>query len=596
LKHAHGEREHFRRDMEAKGEETIAWLEANNKKGIVLSGRPYHIDPEINHGLDNVITSLGMAVLTEDSIAHLASEDNQSENYRVLDQWKYHSRLYRAAEVVSRTDCLELVQLTSFGCGLDAVTSEQTQELLESKGDIYTLIKIDEVNNLGAVRIRMRSLKAAMEERDKNHVKPENHSLSGRVPFTKEMRKRHTLLAPQMSPIHFDLIAEVLNSSGYNVEVLPSVDAKAVEAGLSYVNNDACYPSILTTGQIMAALQSGKYDLDNVSVLMTQTGGPCRASNYVGFIRKALKEAGMEQIPVISVNLVGLEENPGFRVTPQMGRKALIAMVYGDLFQRVLYATRPYEKVPGSADALYDKWRAVVKADIVNPSLGTFKRNVQNIVDEFDNLPRVRRNIPKVAIVGEILVKYHPTANNNLVKVLEKEGAQVVAPDLLDFFLYCCYNQVYKHDVLSGSGIAKHNGKLGIRIIEHYRKNMKLILKKSVHFSAPSTIQEKALKAEELIALGNQGGEGWFLTAEMMELIENGVENIVCVQPFACLPNHVMGKGMIKPIRKRYPKANIAPIDYDPGDSEVNQINRIKLMMATARKNLNAPKEKENKA
>ena len=568
--------------------------EALKRKGIVLAGRPYHVDPEINHGLDNVITSLGMAVLTEDSVAALASSKSE-QPLRVLDQWKYHSRLYRAAEFVTEHNELALVQLTSFGCGLDAVTSEQTQEILEHKGKIYTLIKIDEVSNLGAIRIRLRSLKAALLERDAHHIKVPGKSLTKRVPFTKEMRKKHTILCPQMSPIHFDLFSTAMNASGYNFEVLPAVDQKAVDAGLSYVNNDACYPSILTVGQIMAALQSGKYDLNNVSVIMSQTGGPCRASNYVGFIRKALKEAGMEQVPVVSINTVGLEDNPGFSITPAMAYRIVIAAVYGDLFQRVLYATRPYEKVKGSANALYEKWRQKVRPNIIRPRARVFKKNVQDIVREFDQLPRVDKTIPKVGIVGEILVKYHPTANNNLVKVLEKEGCQVVSPDIIDFFLYCSYNAIYKHDVLSGTAKAKRINELVIKVVEHYRKNMKQALNESRHFSAPSTIEKKAEKADELISLGNQGGEGWFLTAEMMELIESGVENIVCVQPFACLPNHVMGKGMIKPIRRRYPYANIAPIDYDPGASEVNQINRIKLMVETAWKNLEK-KEKRKQA
>lgn len=586
LKIALGEKDRYREDLRQKGEETIEWLKKHNKKGIVLAGRPYHVDPEINHGLDNIITSLGMAVLTEDSIAHLATQ-HEEEDFRVLDQWKYHSRLYKAAEVVTQYDFLELVQLTSFGCGLDAVTSEQTQEILESKGNIYTLIKIDEVNNLGAVRIRMRSLKAAMEEREKNCIMLPDEKLPEKVVFTKEMRKRHTILVPQMSPIHFQFIQDAMKVCGYNIEVLPSVDDKAVDEGLTYVNNDACYPSILTTGQIMAALKSGKYDLDNVSVMMTQTGGPCRASNYVGFIRKALKEAGMEQIPVISLNLVGLESNPGFKLTLSMANRILMGGVYGDLFQRLLYATKPYEQVPGSTMALYNKWVERAKKNLLHPKWSVFKKNVEQIIEEFDALPRVDKKIPKVAIVGEILVKYHPTANNNLVEVLEQEGAEVVVPDILDFLLYCCYNAIYKYEYLSGTKKGKLGGQAGIKLIEHYRKHMKKCLNASKHFSAPSTIEVKAEKAKELIALGNQGGEGWFLTAEMMQLIEEGVENIVCVQPFACLPNHVMGKGMIKPIRRRYPKANIAPIDYDPGASEVNQINRIKLMMETAWKNLN---------
>lgn len=583
------EKDRFREDIQKKGEETIAYLKETGQKGIVLAGRPYHVDPEVNHGLDNIITGLDMAVLTEDAIAHLY-DVKDDEQFRVLDQWKYHSRLYKAANVVNQHDFLELVQITSFGCGLDAVTSEQTQEILESCGNIYTMIKIDEVNNLGAIRIRMRSLKAAMIEREKKHITIAPTPLSKRVIFTRAMKKKHTILAPQMSPIHFDFIQEAMEYQGYKLEIMPSVDNAAIEEGLTYVNNDACYPTIITTGQIMHALKSGKYDLENVSVLMTQTGGPCRASNYVAFIRKALESAGMPQIPVISLSAIGLEKNPGFKLSLPLISRLLMGMVYGDLLQRVTSATRPYELHSGSTEDLYQYWRKKVKENMKNGSLRDYKENVRNIVKEFDILPRAEKKLPKVAIVGEILVKYHPTANNNLQQVLEAEGAEVVMPDLMDFFLYCCYNQVFKYEELSGRRRSMKSAKLIIKFLEFTRKNMKIALKESIHFTSPSTIEKKAAKAKELISLGNQGGEGWFLTAEMMELIEDGVENIVCVQPFACLPNHVMGKGMIKPIRQKYPMSNIAPIDYDPGASEVNQLNRIKLMMGTANKNLSKKK------
>jgi len=588
LQAAELEKNEVRQDIMNKGEETIKWLKDHHKQGVVLAGRPYHLDPEINHGLDHIITSLDMAVLTEDSIAHLAEDIKGKSDLRVLDQWKYHSRLYKAAQVVTEHPELELVQLTSFGCGLDAVTTDQTQEILEDNGDIYTLIKIDEVSNLGAIRIRIRSLKAAMKERESSTNKLYKKKSDSRVVFTKEMKATHTILAPQMSPIHFQFLEPVFKASGYNLEVLPSIDSKATEEGLVHVNNDACYPSILTTGQIMLALKSGKYDLNNTSVMMSQTGGPCRASNYVGFIRKALKDADMEQVPVISVNAVGLEENPGFKVTPTFANRALIALVYGDLFQRVLYATRPYEKNEGETMALYEKWVEKVKKSLVTNPSQSFRKNIKSIVSDFDHVPRKEKARPKVAIVGEILVKYHPTANNNLIEVLEKEGAEVVAPDLLDFFLYCAYNSVYKYDKLSGSLQGKVGGQFTVWLIEKYRKNLKKYLEASQHFAAPSTIMEKAKDAETLLDLGNQGGEGWFLTGEMVGLINHGVSNIVCVQPFACLPNHVMGKGMIKPIRENFPQANIAPIDYDPGASEVNQLNRIKLMMETAWKNVEA--------
>lgn len=587
------ERIRFREDIQKKGEEALAYIRAHDVKGIVLAGRPYHVDPEIHHGIPSLIKELGMAVLTEDSISHLGKVE---DSLRVLDQWKYHTRLYAAAEYVSRNEDLEFVQLTSFGCGIDAVTSDQAQELLKETGRIYTLVKIDEGNNLGAIRIRLRSLKAAMEDRVNNDYPLREQPRVVQFPkFTKEMRREHTILVPQMSPIHFEFIEDAMGQSGYRVEVLPDVDNQAIDEGLKFVNNDACYPTILVVGQMMNALKSGRYDLNNVSLVMSQTGGPCRASNYVGILRKALHDSGMGHIPVISANLTGLESNPGFKLTLPLVNRAIMAMVYGDLFQRVVYRTRPYEIEPGSVDRLHRKWAARAKENIRKGNLVTFKNNVRNIVDAFDQIPLHDGKKPKVGIVGEILVKYHPTANNNIIKVLEEEGAEVIVPDLLDFFLYCAYNSVYKHDALIGSSKrSKTNSSRFISLIEWYRKAMKNALLKSKRFRAPSQIVHKAELAQKLIDLGNQGGEGWFLTGEMVELIEDGIENIVLVQPFACLPNHVMGKGMMKPIREKYPYANIAAIDYDPGASEVNQLNRIKLMLAVANKNMKRKARKES--
>ncbi|MBF7097099.1 2-hydroxyacyl-CoA dehydratase [Alkalibacter mobilis] len=588
---AWNERITFRKDLMKKGEETLKYIKDHGLKGVVLAGRPYHVDPEINHGIPNLIKELDMAVFTEDSVSHLGKINGP---LRVLDQWKYHTRLYAAAEFVSRNENLEFVQLTSFGCGIDAVTSDQAQDILKEKGKIYTLIKIDEGNNLGAVRIRLRSLKAAMDDRFSNdyELRPQTR-IYDYPKFTKKMKKEHTILIPQMSPIHFEFIESAMSKSGYKVEVLPDVDNMAIDEGLRNVNNDACYPTILVVGQMIKALKSGKYDLDNVSLVMSQTGGPCRASNYVGFIRKALSDNNMGHIPVISANLTGLESNPGFKVTLPLANRAIMAMVYGDLFQRVLYRTRPYEKVPGSAEKLHEKWSRKAKDNILRGNLLEFRKITKEIVKEFDRLPLNDTLKPKVGIVGEILVKYHPTANNNLIKVLEDEGAEVVVPDILDFFLYCAYNSVYKFEALDSSEKSMKNSSRFINMIEWYRKTMKKSLEESQRFRAPSRIRHKASLAEKLIDLGNQGGEGWFLTGEMMELIEDGIENIVCVQPFACLPNHVMGKGMMKPIRATYPYANIAAIDYDPGASEVNQLNRIKLMLAVANKNLN--KKTKNK-
>ena len=575
-----------RTDVEKKGEEVLQYLKDTGKHGIVLAGRPYHIDPEINHGIADMITSYGFAVLTEDSVSHLGKVERPLV---VTDQWMYHSRLYAAATFVKTQDNLDLVQLNSFGCGLDAVTTDQVSDILTRSGKIYTVLKIDEVNNLGAARIRIRSLISALRVREERRYTRNIVSSSyNRVIFTKEMKKNYTLLCPQMSPIHFELIEPAIRSFGYNLVVLQNDDKTAVDTGLKYVNNDACYPSLIVIGQIMDALLSGKYDLDHTAVLMSQTGGGCRASNYIGFIRRALEKAGMAQIPVISINANGMETNPGFTYTPSMLVKALQAVVYGDVFMRVLYATRPYEAVPGSANALHEKWKNICVKALSTKSAGmmTFVKNIRGIIHDFDNLERTNVHKPKVGIVGEILVKFSPTANNHIVELLESEGAEAVMPDLMDFLLYCFYNSNFKADNLGMKRSTAHLCNMAISLLEYMRKAARIALEKSTHFTPPSRIKDLAVMANGFVSLGNQTGEGWFLTGEMLELIKSGVNNIVCVQPFGCLPNHIVGKGVIKELRYANPKANIIAVDYDPGASEVNQLNRIKLMLSTAQKNL----------
>ena len=576
-----------REDMRRKGEETLRYLEETGKRGIVLAGRPYHVDPEINHGIPELINSYGIAVLTEDSISHLSKVDRP---LIVLDQWMYHSRLYAAANYVKTTENLDLIQLNSFGCGLDAVTTDCVNDILSNSGKIYTCLKIDEVNNLGAARIRIRSLLAAIRVREKHNIKreikPTNYN---RTIFTEEMRKNYTILCPQMSPIHFDIIAPAFRSSGYNLEVLGNDNRDAVNTGLRFVNNDACYPSLLVVGQIMDAVLSGKYDMSKTAILMSQTGGGCRASNYIGFIRRALEKAGYPDVPVISINLASLEKNPGFKFTPALVQKGLYGLVFGDIFLRCLYRMRPYEAVPGSANALHEKWKEKCIAFLSQDKMlshRTYKKMCREIIRDFDNLPILDIQKPRVGIVGEILAKFAPAANNFLVDLLESEGAEAVVPDLLDFFLYCFYNANFKHEKLGMSKKSAIYCNMGIKGLEWLRSAARDEFEKSKHFIPPARIEETAAHAEHIVSPGNQTGEGWFLTGEMIELIETGTPNIVCTQPFACLPNHIVGKGVIKELRHQYPLANIVAIDYDPGASEVNQLNRIKLMLSTAQKNL----------
>ncbi|MDF2905876.1 MAG: hypothetical protein K0R34_1197 [Herbinix sp.] len=578
------EREQYKKDIQKKGEETLAYLHANNKKGIVLCGKPYHVDPEINHGIAKLIGSYGMAVLTEDSIAHLSPLRTK---LRVVDQWVYNSRLYRAASLVAEEPCLELIQLNSFGCGLDAVTSDQIAEILADGGKLYTMLKIDEGNNLGAAKIRVRSLKAAVEEREKlsQRILP-TKEYESRPIFTRKMKQDHTILAPQMAPIHFELVQTAARACGYRMEVLPANDKTAVDEGLKYVNNDACYPAVLMIGQLVQALKSGKYDVNNTSVIITQSGGGCRATNYIAFLKLGLKQAGFSEIPVISLNTMGLDKQPGFTLSMGLINRCVMALVYGDLFMKLTNRIRPYEYFPGSAQLLYEKWMKRAKMNVEKGNRREFRGNIRRIIEEFDCIEVVNIPKPRVGIVGEILLKYHPTANNDIVTIIEQGGAEAVVPDLMDYFLYSTYNSRFRFRYLAGSKLNRSLSDIARAYIERYRNVMMEELAKSKRFLAPTPIDELAHMASSVLSLGNQTGEGWLVTAEMMEFLEQGTKNILCVQPLACLPNHITGKGMIKPLKDIFPQANIMPIDYDPGISSVNQLNRIKLMLSVALKEI----------
>lgn len=587
------ELEAYKRDVYEKGADTVAKIREKNLRGIVLAGRPYHVDPEINHGIPEMLTQLGLAVLSEESIVRLAEE---KEELRVVNQWVYHSRLYNAAEFVRNEPNIELVQLTSFGCGLDAITTDQVKEILDRHNKIYTLIKIDEINNLGAARIRARSLLAAMNERGKSEPSPRKGKVLKAPAFTKGMED-YTLLAPQMSPIHFQFLKEAFRYQGYRLEVLEELSKSGMDLGLQYVNNDACYPTLVVIGQVLEALRSGKYDTDKVAILMTQTGGGCRATNYIALMTKALADAGYPKVPIIPITASkNLEKSTGFKMTIGFLHRILMAMVYGDVLLRVYRATRPYEAVEGSTDRLYQEWVERCDASVYQGRFRDFNKNLQEIVRDFDNLERLDIRKPKIGIVGEILVKFHPFANNQVVDFLEREGAEVVVPDLLDFFLYSLYSNIFKYESLAGRKKEKTLATWSINALEVYRRSARNALRKSRNFHEQATIGSLTEGAKPILSLGNSMGEGWFLTGEMVELIDSGVENIVCVQPFGCLPNHITGKGVIKELNARYSFANIVAVDYDPGASEVNQINRLKLMLSKAYKNMEKKEAQDKEA
>ena len=794
VKAAYAEDKVFKHDVQQEGLAALAYMKEHNCRGIVLAGRPYHIDPEINHGIPETICSLGMVVLSEDSVCELqpgeklnlteflaeGEEDPRAKNangfrhvgdrkltvnkmpLRVTNQWAYHSRLYAAAHFVASYPGLELVQLNSFGCGLDAITTDQVAEILADKADVYTLLKIDEVSNLGAAKIRLRSLKAAVEERERNkskaiaavssamaadgngsalpdkrdqHVaaaptaaelearrqaqakaqsdladaeaqlsrakeqlaaaqaavkaaqskqsdlasaartaasaaapssagfrktgskaptpgrqvlldttmaanpklteavreasrraaqrdlqaavdaadgkgaKKSGHNnatmsrYAHREKFVKDMRKNYTIVGPQMSPIHMSLVEAVIRSGGYKFDILKHASRGDVETGLKYVNNDACYPAIMVIGQLIGAIQEGKYDPDHVALAITQTGGMCRATNYFGLIRKALVDAGYPQIPVIAISTQGLEDNPGFKATLPLLHRAVKSLILGDLLMKCLYRVRPYEVEKGSADKLYEQWDVIVRETLEHHGYSKtaaktpwlrkgwlpYGTLAKEIVKSFDALPL--KDIPRkvrVGVVGEILVKYQPDANNHVVDVIESQDCEAVVPGIMEFMTTRPYITDWNEKNL-GMGGNKLAYSLMRKGLDMYNAPIKAALALSNgKFRQDDPMPELVKKAAEVTSIGVQAGEGWLLTAEILDLIEQGCPNVICAQPFACLPNHVTGRGMFGKIRRLHPEANIVSIDYDPGASEANQLNRIKLMIAAAKKAHNA--------
>ena len=586
---AWAEQEKCKADYREMTKKTVSRLVAEQVPTIVLAGRPYHLDSGINHGIPELITSLGMAVLTEDGVAPLGYE---IKHLRVGDQWSYHSRLYRAAEFVSRTEGFQIVELNSFGCGLDSIVADQVKDILSAKHKIHTLLKIDEGTNLGAVTIRLRSLQSVMERSMRKHHNPEAPVETtiddipsydyDRVVFTEEMSKTYKILVPQMSPLHFQLLDPVLNSEGYDFEMLPAPTREDVEIGLKYINNDACYPAIIVVGQLMSALLSGKYDVDKTAVIISQTGGGCRATNYIGYLRKALIDAGMKQVPILSLNASDMERQPGFKLTKSFLHRMIQAVVYGDALMQCVLATRPYEINPGSADALCDYWIKKLRERITKANIFQYSKYIKNIIDDFDNLPVDKsKPRPRVGVVGEIYVKFHPSANNNINELIEKEGGEVVTSGLLDFFLYCAMDSTYRAKHLDGTWLSGFFGSLAREALELYRLPYAKAVAASKNFDPLQRMTKVAKEAAHFIDLGNQCGEGWFLTGDMIDLIEKGAKQVVCLQPFGCLPNHVSGKGMVKTLSEAYPDVRIAAIDYDPGSSAVNQANRLKLLLAT---------------
>ncbi len=595
------EDEKFKLDVQAEGERVWGFAQKNNISVIVLGGRPYHLDPEINHGIPEAILLLGQIVMTEDIAATLFDKgvangelENLQRPLRVMDQWMYHSRLYKAAAFTGQNDLVSLVQLNSFGCGLDAVTSDQIMEILRHFGDVFTLLKIDEVSNLGAAKIRLRSLlvarKARLQETTQNcnsrkKLDDDSNTYGQKYQvFTKEMKKTHTILCPQMAPVHFRLVESIFTRSNYKLKVLEKVTEEDIEVGLKYVNNDMCFPAVMVIGQLINALQSGEYDLGKTSVVMSQTGGMCRATNYISMLRMGLKMAGFGDIAVLSISTSGLEKHPGFKLGVSQLIWAFRALVLGDVLQDVVLRTRPYEKHVGEVNALYEKWNNKIRHWIDGSTRGSYKKMVHEIVADFSALEL--RDIPRkkrVGVVGEIFVKFHPDANNSVIDVIEEQGCEAVMPGIFPFMTNKLYIAKWNwSNIRRGSRRAIVGKKLAGIIAELFNRPVNKAYAKSRRFDFWPRMQQVVDYASTVTSIGVQAGEGWLLAGEIVELIHRGAPNIVCANPFACLPNHVTGRGIFQEIRRQHPSANIVSVDYDSGASKVNQLNRIKLMISAA--------------
>ncbi len=416
----------------------------------------------------------------------------------------------------------------------------------------------------------------------------------GYVVFTEEMKKTHTILAPNMLPMHFKMIGKVMSRSGYHLEVLETSGPRIAETGLKYVHNDTCYPAILVIGQFIDALQSGKYDPDKVALILFQTGGGCRASNYIHLLRKALEKADLGHVPVISLSLAGLEKHPGFQLTLPLLMRMMYAVLYGDLLMTLVNQCKPYELEKGAAQALADRWTDRLAEEMTTGGKGNYrqvKANYRRILEAFGAIPMERRDTVKVGVVGEIFVKYSPLGNNNLEQFLVDEGAEAVIPGLLDFCLYCVYNNLLDNKFYGMQKGVQLAYKTAYRYLLDKEKDLIDAICAHGRFEPPTLFTHTVELVQGTISMGVKMGEGWLLTAEMLELADKGVGNIVCTQPFGCLPNHICGKGMMKPIKEKNPAVNIVAIDYDAGATKVNQENRLKLMLANARQKAAASRE-----
>jgi predicted CoA-substrate-specific enzyme activase len=557
----------------------------NNRPVVVLAGRPYHIDPLVSHGIPELLSGMGVDVISEDAVP-IAGEYALKDS-KVLTQWSYTNRLLAAAKYVADTEYTELVQITSFGCGLDAISADEAREIIKDAGKIYTLIKMDEITNLGAVKTRLRSMLEAIKEVGGKGQKARRIKKKTNRDFMSEDRGR-TVIVPWFSPLYSPPMPAVSRTIGHRLELLPPPNRASVDTGLKYVNNDMCYPAIIVVGDIIKALQSGKYDPKHTAVMLTQTGGQCRASNYVPLTKKALISAGFSDVPVLSLSVDDLQS--GFAIDKKgLVRQLGMGLIFTDALARMYLATAAREISAGESKAIHKKYLSRMETWAEEADFGRLLNLLKEAISEFNMVDVTNEPVPVVGVLGEIFVKYNPFSNNNIVEWLIGQGVEVVLPSLSGFFMQRFVNEEFNQkahlkrsvtDRLLTSALDKYT--------RHYLSQEERVMQNFRYYRKTHGLRDLAEAASRTASLANQAGEGWLLTAEMIAMLKDGVGNIVCLQPFGCLANHITGNGLERKLKTLYPQLNLLSLNMDPGTSEVNILNRLHFIVMAAREELNS--------
>lgn len=593
----------YQRVLRQKGQALIDEARGKGMDIIVLAGRPYHIDPLINHGIPQLLSALGVAVLSENALP--IDDDDELNDVNVLTQWSYTNRLYAAAHWVCRQPDAQLVQLTSFGCGPDSISSDEVASILRRHGKISTLIKMDEISNLGAVRIRLRSLLEAMHERASLQQqrgwesKQAAQASQAQTPLVSRdyvaSDRRRTLITPYFSPFYSPLIAAAVRPLGYKIDVLPPQDKASVEYGLKSVNNDMCYPSILVAGDIIKALETGAYKPEDTAVVLTQTGGQCRASAYVSLVKKGLAARGFADVPVVAISGdADINEQPGFDIDQKaLVKRMAYGIIFADPLAQMYLSTLPREINKGETKRLHSAFLHKLEAPLVDADFAAMKRVLAEAVQAFNKIPVHNRPVPKVGVVGEIFVKYNFFSHANIIEWLSEQGIEVVLPAIQTFFTQYFVNETYNQRARFKLDL---KDRIVSRLAEFYTNffiDQVENIAKDFRFYRPShDLRSLAHKSERVVSLANQYGEGWLLTAEMIGMLEDGVGNIVSIQPFGCISNHITSRGVEKSLKKLYPQLNLLSIDMDAGASEVNILNRLHFVVMGARHDGEPPRPK----